>query len=92
MAVLKPFSAQTVSVLETALTQVQDLALGIVELHEVGMGSLLKPVQVPLDGIPYPMCVISTTQLGVVCKLAESALDPTVCVAYKDVKQHWSQY
>ena len=46
-AALKPFSAQLVSVLGTALTQVQDLALGLVELHEVGMGPPLKPVQVP---------------------------------------------
>jgi len=29
-----------------APTQVQDLALGLAELHEVGMGSSLKPVQV----------------------------------------------
>jgi len=30
----------------------KDLALGLVELHEVGMGQPLKPVQVPLDIIP----------------------------------------
>ena len=29
-----------ISVLEIALTQVQDLALNLVELHEVGMGHL----------------------------------------------------
>jgi len=39
-------------VLEIPLTQVQDLALGFVELHVVGTGPPLKPVQVPLDGIP----------------------------------------
>ena len=48
----KPFSTHPVSVLEIALTQVQDLMLGLVELHEVGMGSPLKSVQAPLDGIP----------------------------------------
>ena len=50
-AALKPFSAQPKSVLEIALTQIQDLALGPAELHEVGMGPALKPVQVPLDSI-----------------------------------------
>ena len=34
---LKPFSTQPVSELGIALTQVQDLALGLVELHEVGL-------------------------------------------------------
>ena len=37
-----PFSAQPVSVLGIVLTQMQDLALGLVELYEVGMGLALK--------------------------------------------------
>ena len=44
----------------------QDLALGLVELHEVGMGPPLKSVQVHLDGIP-------SLWLGVVCRLAVGA-------------------
>ena len=44
--VLKLFSAKTVSVLGIALTQVQELARGL-----VGVGPPLKPVQVCLDGI-----------------------------------------
>jgi len=47
-AALKPFSAQPVSVLRIALTQVQNLALGL-ELHWIGKGSPLKAVQVSLD-------------------------------------------
>jgi len=58
-----------------ALTQMQDLALGLVEPHEVHTGSFFEVVQVCLDGIPSFWCVICTTQLGVICKLAEGALD-----------------
>ena len=43
-----------------ASTQVQDLALGLVELHEVRMGPPLKPVKVPLDGIPSFLQYISS--------------------------------
>jgi len=39
-------------ILRIAPTHVQNLALGLVEHHEVLAGSVLKPVQVPLDGIP----------------------------------------
>ncbi|KAK4818440.1 hypothetical protein QYF61_013127 [Mycteria americana] len=35
-----------------APTQAQDLALGLVEPHEVRTGPPLKPLKVPLDGIP----------------------------------------
>jgi len=50
-AALKPFSAQTVPVLEIAPTHMWTFcsSLGSVELHEVGMGPPLKPVQVPQE-------------------------------------------
>ncbi|KAK4831476.1 hypothetical protein QYF61_017724 [Mycteria americana] len=51
-AAFSPFFSQPVFVLGIALTHVQDLALGLVELHEGHMGPRLKPVKVPLDGIP----------------------------------------
>ncbi|KAK4826033.1 hypothetical protein QYF61_003854 [Mycteria americana] len=83
---------QPVLVLGIALTPLQDFALGLVELHEVHMGPPLKSVKAPLDGITSPQCVDRTTQLGVIGKLAEGALNLTVHVTSKDVKQHWSQY
>ena len=66
----------------------QDPALGLVKLHDVGMG---PPLKVPLDGIPFPLGVKCTTQLGVICKLAEGALDPTVHVTDEDIKEAQSQ-
>ena len=72
--------------LEIAPTQVQDLALVLVKLREVGIGPILMSVQVLLDSIPPLLNVNFTTHLGVICKLDECALDPTVHVAYKDVK------
>jgi len=42
---------------------VQDLALGLVELHVVHAGPPLQPVQVPLDGIPSLPRVNHTTQI-----------------------------
>ncbi|KAK4828770.1 hypothetical protein QYF61_000795 [Mycteria americana] len=86
-AALNPFSTQPVFVLGIAWTQVQDPALGLVEPHEVHTGSPLKPVKVPLDGIPSLQHVECATQLGVVSKPAEGALNPTVHVTDKDVKQ-----
>ena len=62
----------------TALIQVQDLALGLAELNAVHMGPLLKPVKVPLDGIPSLKQTNCITLLGVTCKLAEGALNPTI--------------
>jgi len=78
-AVLNPFSSQPVFVLEIS-PQVQDLALGFVELHEVCRGQTLKLFKVSLDGIPSLQRVDCTTQLGVAGKLDKGALNPTAHV------------
>ena len=51
-AVLNSFFTQPGFVLGIALAQVQDLAYGLIELHEVHTGPVLKLVCVPLDSIP----------------------------------------
>ena len=74
-----------------ALTQVQDLAFGFVEPHEVYLGPLLMPVQVPLDDILSLWCADLTPQLGVISKPDEGALDPTVNVIDEDIKEYQTQ-
>ncbi|KAJ7404096.1 aminopeptidase O [Willisornis vidua] len=87
ITVLNPFPAQPVSMFGIALTQVQEVALGLVEHHDFHSGLPLKPVKVPLDGNPSLQHVNCTTQLGVVAKFAAGALDPTGPVPNKDVTQ-----
>ena len=90
-AALSPFSTQPVFVFGIAPTHVQDLALSLVELHEVLVDPPLKPVKVPLDGIPSLHRVNCTTQLGVIGKLAEDALHANVHLT-NHVKQCQFQY
>ncbi|KAK4824609.1 LOW QUALITY PROTEIN: hypothetical protein QYF61_016878 [Mycteria americana] len=52
----------------------------------------IAPTQVPLDDIPSFWHVNGTTQLGVICKLAEGALNLAVNVIDENIEQHWSQY
>ena len=56
-----------------AHTQAQHLAPGLVKAH------------VPLDGIPSCCHTKCTTQLSIVCKLVDAALNPTVYVTDKDI-------
>jgi len=52
------------------------------------MGWLLKPVQVLLDGVPSFYSINCTTQLGVISKIVETALDPIIYVIDNDVEEH----
>ena len=75
-----------------ALTQVQGLALGLTELDGVHVGPPLKPVQIPLDSIPFLQSVNHTMQFCIIGALAEGALDHPVLVAGEKVRQSWSRY
>ncbi|KAJ7408904.1 hypothetical protein WISP_117880 [Willisornis vidua] len=80
---LSEFFCQSVLMSGIALTHLQDLALGLLEIHDIPMYLLIKFVQVPLDGNQSFWCVI--------CKLAEGALDLTFSVIDEDNEEHWSQ-
>jgi len=55
------------------LTQVQDLTFGLVELHGAHTGPLLKPVKVPLRGVPSLKHINTITEVGVTHKLADGS-------------------
>ncbi|KAK4823850.1 hypothetical protein QYF61_007498 [Mycteria americana] len=74
------------------VTQVQDLALNLVEPHTIGLGPSIQPVQIPLQSLPPLKQINTPAQLGVICKLTEGALDPLVQIIDKDIKQNWPQY
>ncbi|KAK4826647.1 hypothetical protein QYF61_010575 [Mycteria americana] len=75
-----------------AVAQVQDPALSLVEPHTIGPSPWIQPVQVPLQSLPTLQQINTPTQLGVICKLTEGALDPLVQIIDKDIKQEWPQH
>ncbi|KAK4824657.1 hypothetical protein QYF61_017030 [Mycteria americana] len=92
LAAFQPLFPKPVALYGVAVAQVQDLALGLVKPHTTDLGPLIQPVQVPLQSLPTLKQINTPTQLGVVCKLTEDALDPFVQIIDKDVKQNWPQY
>lgn len=79
-------------ILGFALTQVQDLALGLVEHLEVLMGWLLKLVQVPLHGIPSFSCVNLPLSLVPFANLLRVHLIPEPMSLIKNIKLYLSPY
>ena len=90
-AALNVFFSQSVHISGIASTQVQYLALDLVELHSILLGPLLKLVHVPLNGILLFYCTSCRPQLGVINKLSEGILSLTVYVVDKDFEEHLSQ-
>ncbi|KAK4811265.1 hypothetical protein QYF61_022162 [Mycteria americana] len=92
LAAFQPLFPKPVALHGVAAAQVQDLALGLVKLHTIHPSPSIQPVQVPLQILPTLQQINTPTQLGVVCKLTEGALDPFVQIIDKDVKQNWPQH
>ncbi|KAK4833014.1 hypothetical protein QYF61_027116 [Mycteria americana] len=91
-AAFQPLFPKPVALHGVAVAQVQDLALGLVKPHTIHPSPSIQPVQVPLQSLPTLQQINTPTQLGVVCKLTESALDPFIQIIDKDVKQNWPQH
>jgi len=69
----------------------QDPAFGLVKPCKIGIGSLIQPIQIPLQILPTLKQIDTPAQLGVTCKLTEGALNPLTQIICKDVKQDWTQ-
>lgn len=91
-AALSLFILQSLWMWGVASTQMQEIMLGLTEFHEVCMSPLLKSVKVPWGGIPSLEQTSCNPQLGVIYRLADNVLNPTVHVTGADTKYYWSQY
>ncbi|KAK4824441.1 hypothetical protein QYF61_015756 [Mycteria americana] len=91
-AAFQPLFPKPVALHGVAVAQVQDLALGLVKPHTIGLGPSIQPVQVPLQSLPTLKQINAPTPLGVICKLTEGALDPFIQIIDKDIKQNWPQH
>ncbi|KAK4829782.1 LOW QUALITY PROTEIN: hypothetical protein QYF61_006581 [Mycteria americana] len=89
-AAFQPLCPKPVALHGVVVTQVQDLALGLVEPYTIDLGPSTHPVQIAL--LPTLQQINTPTQLGVICKLTESALGPLIQVVDKDIKQNWPQH
>ncbi|XP_009980144.1 PREDICTED: testosterone 17-beta-dehydrogenase 3-like [Tauraco erythrolophus] len=85
------FSQHSLPGEKIALTRLRDLAFGLVELHDVHISAPLKPVKVPLDGIPSLKHVSCSTHPDVICIFAEGTLNPNVYVIDEDMEQYQSK-
>ncbi|KAK4816001.1 hypothetical protein QYF61_010869 [Mycteria americana] len=73
-AAFQPLFSKPVVLHGVLVVQVQDLALGLVEPYIIGLGPLIRPVQIPLQSLPPLKQINTPTQLGVVCKLTENRI------------------
>ncbi|KAK4832371.1 hypothetical protein QYF61_022226 [Mycteria americana] len=91
-AAFQPLFPKPVALHGLAVTQVQDLALGLVEPHTIGLGPLIQPVQIPLQSLPTLQQINTPAQFGVVCKFTEGTFNPLIQIIEKDIKQNWPQH
>ena len=85
-AAFQPLCPKPVVLCGVGVTEVQGLALSLVESHTIGLGSAVKPAQIPLKCLPAFKQINTLPQLGVACKLIEGAFDPLIQIIDKDIK------
>ena len=58
-------------------------------VHKIHLGPEFEAFQICLDDTPSLGHVEGSPLLDAICRLAENALHPTVCVTDEGVKEHW---
>jgi len=73
------------------VNEVQNPAFGLVEPHTIGLSPSIQSVQIPLQSLPNLEQIDTPTELSVLCKLTEGALNPLIQMTDKDIKQDRTQ-
>ena len=74
------------------MTKVHNLTLCLVKARVIDLSPAIKPVQITLYGLPTLRLIDTSSQLGVICKLIEGALNALIQIINKDIKQDGLQY
>ena len=74
-AALQPLLSQFILVPNVTPSQVQNPAFGLVEFHVTDDCPMLQSIQIPLQGLLCLERVNSTSQFGIISKLANGALN-----------------
>ncbi|KAJ7404215.1 Sprouty-related, EVH1 domain-containing protein 1 [Pitangus sulphuratus] len=76
--IYQPLCAQRVALQGVVVAKVQNLALGLVEPHPLGIRPTLQLVQVPLKSPAAFQLIDTPSDLGVICKFANGALNALI--------------
>ncbi|KAK4821668.1 hypothetical protein QYF61_027136 [Mycteria americana] len=68
-AAFQPLFPKPVALHGVVVAQMQDLALGLVEPHTIGLSPLIQPVQIPLESLPTLEQTNTPAQLELVLRL-----------------------
>jgi len=90
-AAFQPLLLKPVVLHGVSVTEVQHPALGLVESCTIDLGPLIQPVRISLQSLPTLKQIDTSTQLVVICKLTEGALNPLIQIIDKDGKQDQTQ-
>lgn len=89
--VFQSLCPKPVALPEVIVAEVQDSALGPVELHPIGLSPVIQPVHIRSWGLPTFRQIDTAFQLGIICKLTEGVLSALILVINKDIEQNEPQ-
>ncbi|KAK4811354.1 LOW QUALITY PROTEIN: hypothetical protein QYF61_027583 [Mycteria americana] len=86
-AALQPLLSQSILVSSVTPSQVQNLAFVLIKFHAIDDCPMLQSI--PLQGLLPLKRVNSTSQIGIISKLADGAFNPCIQIVDKNIEQDW---
>ncbi|TRZ10668.1 hypothetical protein HGM15179_016431 [Zosterops borbonicus] len=92
LGTVQPHHPQSIMLQEVIVAKVQDLTLGLIKLHLVGLCPSSQPFQVSLQSHPIFQQINTLSQLSVIQKFTNERLYTLIHVINKNTEQSWPQH
>ncbi|KAF4794145.1 hypothetical protein TURU_104861 [Turdus rufiventris] len=87
LGTVQPHHPQPVILQGVIVAKMQDLALGVIKPHPTGLCPSIQLVQVSLQSPPTFQQIDSCSQISVICKFTNEALNSLIHVINKNIEQ-----
>ncbi|RMC18375.1 hypothetical protein DUI87_04261 [Hirundo rustica rustica] len=92
LGTVQPHHPQPITLQGVIVAKVQDLALGLIKPHPIGLCPSVQPFQVFLQSPSSFQQIDIRSQLSVICKFTNERLHAFIHVINKNIEQNWPQH
>ncbi|RMC15281.1 hypothetical protein DUI87_07470 [Hirundo rustica rustica] len=92
LGTVQPHRPQPITLQGVIVAKVQELALGLIKLHLIGLCPSIQWFQVSLQSPPTFQEINTFSQLSVICKFTNERLHTLIHVINKNTEQNWPQH
>ncbi|KAF4804443.1 hypothetical protein TURU_007903 [Turdus rufiventris] len=92
LGIVQPHRPKPIALHRVIVAKMQDLTLGLIKCHPIGLCPSIKKFQVSLQSPPTFHQIDTRSQLSFICKITNERLNTLIHVVNKNIDKNWPQH